>query len=267
MITSSQNSKVQEVRSLLGRNRERRDSGLFVIEGVRLAEEAAASGWPVKQALYSANLSARGRRIIDQLTQAGLAAEELSESVMQSLADTQTTQGILLVMTMRNAQIPKPLDFVVIADAIRDPGNLGTLLRTAAAAGSQAVLLTPGTADPFAPKVLRAGMGAHFYLPILSMDWPEIAALLKDQVQPLRIFTADSGSGISLWESDLRSPCTLVIGSEADGPSTDAQHLADVHLHIPMLGHSESLNAAAAAAILLFEVVRQRAAHQNSKEK
>ena len=261
MITSSQNPKVQAVRALLGRNQVRRDSGLFVIEGVRLAEEAADSGWPVKQALYSDNLSARCMRIIDQLTQSGLAAEQLSESVMQTLADTQKAQGILLVIAMRKLELPQRLDFVVITDAVRDPGNLGTLLRTAASAGAQAVLLTPTTADAFSTKVLRAGMGAHFHLPILSLDWPEITSLLKERAHPLRIYIAESSTGISLWESELRSPCAFIIGNEAEGPSSEAQHLADVRLHIPMPGHSESLNAATAAAIILFEVVRQRFAN------
>jgi TrmH family RNA methyltransferase len=234
---------------------------LFVIEGVRLAEEAAASGWPVKQALYSDNLSARGISIIDQITQAGLVAEQVSESVMQSLAQTQTSQGILLVLAMRKLDLPQLLDFVVIADAVRDPGNLGTLLRTAASADAQAVLLTPTTADPFSSKVLRAGMGAHFHLPIFSLDWPEITSLLKDRAHPLRIYIAESSSGIPLWECELRSPCAFIIGNEAEGPSSEAQHLADVQLHIPMPGHNESLNAAAAAAIILFEVVRQRYAN------
>jgi RNA methyltransferase, TrmH family len=258
MITSSQNPKVQQVRSLLHKTRERRDTNLFIIEGVRLAEEAISSGWPVKQTFYSDSLSERGMHLIEQLSNSGSPVEQVSESVMQSLADTQTAPGILLILAMQILEIPTELDFLVIVDAVRDPGNLGTLLRTAAAAGAQAVLLTPTTVDAFSPKVLRAGMGAHFHVPLKILTWSEIASLLKHRPKPIHIFMAESGPGTPLWESDLRNPCALIIGNEADGPSQDAQSLADARLHIPMPGRSESLNAAAAAAIILFEVVRQR---------
>jgi RNA methyltransferase, TrmH family len=258
MITSSQNPKVQQIRALLNKTRARRDAGLFIIEGVRLAEEVVSSGWPVKQVLYSEGLSGRGMTIIEQLAASGTLVEQVSESVMQSLADTQTAPGILLILAIQALEVPSELDFVVIVDSVRDPGNLGTLLRTAAAAGAQAVLLSPTTVDAFSPKVLRAGMGAHFHLPLRTLDWPEIASLLKGKPKPIHIFIAESGAGTPLWESDLCNPCAFIIGNEAEGPSLDAQNLADARLHIPMPGHSESLNAAAAAAIILFEVVRQR---------
>ena len=258
MITSSQNPKIQAVRALLGRNRERRDSGLFVIEGVRLAEEALASGWQVQQACYCENLNERGMQIIGHLAEIGVIAQPVTSAIMRSLTDTETSQGILLILSMRSIILPQFLDFVIIADAIRDPGNLGTLLRSAWAASAQAVILTHNSTDAFAPKVLRAGMGAHFHLPILALDWPSIFTLLKNRPYPLEIFVAESSGGASLWETDLRKPCALVIGNETEGPSPEAFGLADAHLHIPMPGNSESLNAAAAAAILLFEVVRQR---------
>jgi TrmH family RNA methyltransferase len=155
--------------------------------------------------------------------------------------------------------IPDAIDFVIIADGIHDPGNLGTLLRTTAAAGAQLLITTPGSVDAFSPKVLRAGMGAHFHLPILDLDWPEIQHLLKDRSPQLRVFLADAGQGASCWETDLRQPCALVIGGEAEGASQAARDRADAGLSIPMPGKSESLNAAAAASILIFEVVRQRA--------
>jgi TrmH family RNA methyltransferase len=116
------------------------------------------------------------------------------------------------------------------------------------------VLLPPGAADPFAPKVLRAGMGAHFRLPLLECSWEQITAL----VAPLRIFLAAAGRGIAYTQADFRSPLALIVGGEAEGASPEAQRLAPRLVHIPMPGGGESLNAAAAAAVLLFEVVRQR---------
>ena len=101
-------------------------------------------------------------------------------------------------------------------------------------------------------------MGAHFRLPLLSLDWPDLRALLKDRPDPLHIFLADSSLGLPCWQVDLRQPTALIMGGEAEGASPEGRRIADSAIHIPMPGLSESLNAAAAAAILIFEVVRQR---------
>jgi TrmH family RNA methyltransferase len=122
------------------------------------------------------------------------------------------------------------------------------------------VLLPPGAADAFAPKVLRSAMGAHFRLPILSLEWPEIEAALKPPAPAagLNIYLADAKGEIEYTQADFRSPAALLIGGEAAGAGSQAAQLADQRVHIPMPGGSESLNAAIAAAILMFEVVRQR---------
>lgn len=260
MITSAQNPKIQQVRALLSHPRQRRESETFVVEGVRMVEEALASGSTPLRAFYSTNLSTRGLQALEGFYQQGAEVEEISEHLMQSLSDTETPQGILAVFVARHLPIPKYLDFVLILDELRDPGNLGTILRTAAAAGTQLVILTPKTCDPFAPKVLRAGMGAHFHLPILTMTWDEIVALCRQNTQPpLNIFLAEAKDGTPCWSSDLKKPLALIIGSEAEGVSAQARQLAQHKIHVPMPGKSESLNAAIAAAILIFEVVRQRA--------
>jgi TrmH family RNA methyltransferase len=158
------------------------------------------------------------------------------------------------VLNLAPLPIPPSPDFVLIADQIRDPGNLGTLLRTAAAAGVQAVLLAPETTDAFAPKVVRAGMGAHFRLPILSLAWDEI----RSHVAGLQIYLADVQGTISCWEAGFEAPLALIIGGEAEGASAAARTLATQSVFIPMVGSTESLNAGIAGSILLFEVVRQR---------
>ncbi len=152
--------------------------------------------------------------------------------------------------------LPVKLDFVLIADNLRDPGNLGTLLRSAAAAGAQAALLSPGCTDAFSAKVLRAGMGAHFRLPVLPLTWDEIRAACEEN--HLRVLLAESSGGVSCWESDLRSPLALLVGSEAEGASAEGKRSLRRPSISPCQGSSESLNAAIAASILLFEVVRQR---------
>ena len=253
VITSSQNSKLKLVRALLGRAKERREAGAFVADGVRLVEEAVNRNWGFQFALYDASLNARGSSLVEHLLSRGVEVEEVSEPLMKSLSDTETPQGILAVLTALPLPIPDSPHFILIPDQIRDPGNLGTLLRTAAAAGVQAVFLPPETTDAFAPKVLRSGMGAHFRLPIQSMKWEKIRKEIKD----LQVFLADM-DGNSCWETDLRGPLALLVGSEAEGASQEARELATQRISIPMSGEIESLNAGVAGSVLMFEVVRQR---------
>jgi TrmH family RNA methyltransferase len=253
MITSNQNPKIKLARALLGRSKERRDAGAFVAEGVRLVEEAAKSNWPMSFVLFDETLSERGISLVENLKSKSVDVEEVSASVMQSLSETEAPQGILVVLDFHQLPIPESPNFILIPDQIRDPGNLGTLLRSAAATGVQAVLIPPETADVFAPKVLRAGMGAHFKLPIRSMSWDEI----QKQVNGAQVFIADM-DGQSCWETDLKKPLALVIGSEADGASESARKMANGRIKIPMAGDVESLNAGVAGSVLMFEVVRQR---------
>jgi TrmH family RNA methyltransferase len=187
-----------------------------------------------------------------------MGAEVLSVAphVMQTASDTQTPQGILAVLPIQRLPIPERANFVSILDGVRDPGNLGTILRTALAAGMDAVLLPPGTVDPFSPKVVRAGMGAHFKLPIHTLEWDEIRQIAKSL--HLILYLADSSGGQPHHKSDFVSPLALIIGGEAEGAGVEAQGLAASRVHIPMPGEAESLNAAVAAAVLMFEVVRQR---------
>lgn len=253
MITSSQNPKIKLVRALRGRAKERREANAFVVEGVRLIEEAISSNWEFQFAVHDDSLSERGVKLIKKLEDKKIEVEKVESRLLQSLSETETPQGILAVLNDSRLPIPNSLNFILIPDQIRDPGNLGTLLRSAAAAGVQAVLLPPETTDAFAPKVVRSGMGAHFRLPIHSMTWDE----LHEQTKDLQIYLADM-DGQSCWETDLRQPLALIIGGEAEGASEEARNLATQRISIPMAGNVESLNAGVAGSVLMLEVVRQR---------
>lgn len=255
MITSSQNSKIKLVRALLGRAKERREAGAFVVEGVRLVEEAVGSNWVIRFVLHDDSLSERGLKLVEKLEDKKIEVEKVERRLLQSLSETETPQGILAILELDPLPIPNFLNFLLIPDQIRDPGNLGTLLRSAAAAGVQAVLLPPETTDAFAPKVLRSGMGAHFRLPIHSAGWEEIKQV--SQSASLQIYLADM-DGESCWETDLRQPLALIVGGEAEGASAEARNLATQKISLPMSGDIESLNAGVAGSVLMFEVVRQR---------
>ena len=261
LISSSSNRKIKLVRALQTRSRKRRAEAAFVAEGVRLLEEAISADWPVRFVLYDESLSERGKALIQGIeSQQNIEIAEITIERMSEISDTETPQGILAVLERQSLPLLDKPTFLVIADQLRNPGNLGTLLRTAYAAGVDAVHLTPGTTDAYAPKVIRAGMGAHFHLPIEEHSWDSLHNRLKDTA----IFMAEIEGGLPLWEANLRQPCALLIGGEAFGPSSLGKTIAKQAVTIPMPGGAESLNAAVAAGILITEVLRQR--YQSKKE-
>ncbi len=255
MILSRQNSKIKLVRALLRRAKERREAGAFVAEGARLVEEAAKANWDFRFALFDETLSERSKTLIEELRARKIEVEEISADAMKSVSETESPQGILAVIENRPLPLPPHPNSILIPDQIRDPGNLGTLLRSAAAAGIGAALIPPETTDAFAPKVLRSGMGAHFRLPIRAMDWREIGQLAR--AEKLNVLIADMG-GAPCWETDLTQPTALIVGGEAQGAGEAAQNLAHGKVAIPMADETESLNAGVAGSALMFEILRQR---------
>jgi TrmH family RNA methyltransferase len=203
--------------------------------------------------LHTHRLDARCQTALEQMAALGAPAEVVSPAVMAAAAGTQTPPGLLAIVPQPCWTAPAP-GWVLVLDQISDPGNLGTILRTADAAGMDAVYLMPGTVDAYNPKVVRAGMGAHFHMPLLETSWEALPA----QLGSARLYLAEAHDGQPYTEVHWRAPCALIIGSEASGPSQAARALAHAIVHIPMAGRAESLNASVAAGILIFEAARQR---------
>ncbi len=254
MITSTANPRVKWIRSLQAKRRTREAESLFIVEGLRSAREVVAAGRPVSLVLHTEDLDARGRGIVNNLCRLGAQAEVVSAQVMAACSTTESPPGILVVLPVPALPLPEPLRLALVADGIADPGNLGTLLRTAAAAGVEGVFLSQGTVDAYNPKVVRGAMGAHLRLPILALD----PTALAERLTGLQVWVAEAGQGPSYDQVDWRPPSALVIGGEAHGPQAGTRALSGRSVHIPMPGGSESLNAAVAAAVILFEIVRQR---------
>ena len=257
MITSKTNAKVRYVRSLYrkaNRHRERR----FVVEGVRLVEEMIGEGhepdlfFCTEEAFGNSRVSA----LIDGVASSGTEVMSVSEGVMRFMADTKTPQGVLAVAAFPELELAGS-GLTLVLDALRDPGNLGTILRTAEAAGVGQVITVRGTVDPFSPKVVRGGMGAHFRLPIQrDLSWEQVGRALEDR----RVLLADARQGTPYYEVDWMRSIALIVGGEAHGAGRTAEGLAAERVVIPMAGGVESLNVAVAAGIMLFEAARQREA-------
>ena len=259
MITSVANEKVKYVRSLY-RRRVRYRERHFVIEGVRLVREAFRAGIVPALLFYGEGIGAipSGRELLAEIQKRGDSpAFAVSEQVMKALADTVSPQGVLAVAPFVELAPPADPTLVLIIDCLRDPGNLGAILRSANAAGVEQVILAPKTVDPYNPKVVRGAMGAHFRLPIVALSWPEIA----ETVAGIHVLLADARVERAYYEMDWTQPLALIIGGEAHGASREAKELATATVAIPMHGEAESLNAATAASVILFEAARQRSFH------
>lgn len=283
LITSLTNPHVVRVRDL-HTTRGRKKSGLFLMEGPHLLDALVLADMIPREIYYQPALLQRtpaGRELLARLLHPPTAwAEvflcEVSERVMGALSDAQTSQGVLAVLPLHLCAAERLLarrggnrrPVLLILDDLADPGNMGTILRTALAADVQAVLLTARCVDCYSPKVVRAAAGVHVALPIWAdLSWSAIEEKINEHCgvpgvgkgtdEDARIFLAEAGGDRPYYAEDLRLPCALIIGSEAHGPSSQARALARHTLSIPLSNQVESLNAAIAAGILLFEAVRQ----------
>jgi TrmH family RNA methyltransferase len=203
-----------------------------------------------------------GRSLLNVLAQREVPVYQVSAEVMACCSDTVTPSGLLAVVPFPDIPAPVGSTWTLVVDSIRTPGNLGAILRTAAAAGVEQVLLSPGTVDMYNPKVVRGGAGVHFFLSVLPLSWPEIGARLRG----LRVWLAATEGDVSYTNVDWIQPLGLIIGGEARGASPSARSLAEGSVTIPMAHSVESLNAAVAVGVLLFEIARQRRAAERAKE-
>jgi TrmH family RNA methyltransferase len=254
MITSSSNARIKWVRALQTRRRARQRESAYVIEGVRLVREALAVKAPIKLVLHTRQMWEKEPRVLEALTESSDEVHTVSDAVMQSCSDVESPPGLLAVLSQMALPLPPRLTLALIVDRLNNPGNLGAMLRSADAAGVQAVFLTEDTVDAYNPKVVRGAMGAHFRTPIVSAS----TADLVEHLTGLETWLAEANAGEPYDQVDWRSPTALMIGGEARGPRRQVRALASRSVHIPMRAGTESLNAAVAASVILFEIIRQR---------
>jgi TrmH family RNA methyltransferase len=260
IIKSRSNLFVRRLHKLI---RNGREEGLVVVEGVRLAEEALAARLSIVEAAATPEMARheRGRRLIEEITARRATLRWLDPSVLASLSDVETSQGVLLLARrpdLRASLVSGERPLALILAGVQDPGNLGSLLRTAEAAGVTGVFVGSGCADPFAPKALRGAMGSTFRLPVGFR--PAVAT----EIATLR------HSGVAVWAAaaegkaydaiDWRKPTALVVGNEGAGLPDALVNACNGRVSVPMGGRVESLNVAVAAGIILFEAARQRRA-------
>ena len=254
MITSTSNPRIKDVIRLRDKSSERRERGLFIAEGRRIVEEIPEE---LIETLFVAESFQR-----ESWRGVSLAlpfVEEVSDAVMAKMADTVSPQGILAVVRQQHPTLDEMAKggLILLLDRIQDPGNLGTMIRTAEACGADGILCDAGTADRYSPKVVRSTMGALFRLPVVVAD------NLEKSLQQLKnsgytAFAAHLQGSVDYRRASWPQKTVLMIGNEANGLSDSLTACADERVLIPMQGKVESLNASVAAALLMFEWRRGR---------
>lgn len=247
MITSVQNSKVKQWNKLK-KKKDRELSETFLVEGFHLVQEANNSDWEIDEVIIQDGVEEPGWI-------SNLPVTEVSSNVFKSISETVTPQGIAAVVKMKPSSIQQHSKLLLI-DAVQDPGNLGTMIRTADAAGFDGVVLGEGTVDLFNEKVIRATQGSIFHLPIIRGELKELIKEYKQQ-------------GVAIWASTLKDAVAyhslsvpervgLIVGNEGAGISPELIELADQSVHIPLYGHAESLNVSIATGIFVYHIASQQ---------
>lgn len=272
IITSPSNQHIALLHTLHAADG-REKAGAFLIEGPHLLEAALDAHAIPQLIVYDAETLGRtavGRRLLGRIEEAradGALALEATPTAIARASDTRAPQGVVAAVPtgavssekIRAGRRGRMRPIILVLDGISDPGNLGTILRTALAADVDEALLAPGCADPLNPKVVRAGSGAHFHLPVrANLSWPAIQEALQGSPAARQALLAEAGAHDAYDSFDLTQRTALIIGNEAHGPSSEARRVATTGVTIPMWNKIESLNAAMAAGVILFEAARQR---------
>lgn len=259
MITSTSNQKVKRILKLQKKAKARNEEGIFVVEGIRMLREAPVER--VKELYISESFQKKNTGMPDGLM---AKAEVVSDTVFAYLSDTKTPQGILGIIERTSDTLEELLEskngkapFLIVLDRLQDPGNLGTILRTAEGAGATGVILGNDCADLYQPKVIRSTMGSIYRMPAVCVDDMK-ETLRKLKKSGIHTYAAHLDDSRFYDEEDYTEPTAFLIGNEGNGLSEEVCAEAERKIKIPMHGQVESLNAAMAAGILMYEACRQR---------
>lgn len=257
MITSNQNALIKELQLLQKKKKERNKQNVFIVEGLRAVKEIPKT-WEIHKYVVAKSFAIEVQLLIENNE---IPVIHVADSVFVTISDTKTPQGILAVVSQGHNQleeiIGKEDGFFVIADQVQDPGNLGTLIRTAHASGAHGIFLSKGCVDLYNPKTIRATMGSVFHIPIVvDLEMKDLINALK--IADTNVYATALEKSKIIYAYDYTKKTAIIIGNEANGISQITTDMVSDFIKIPMPGGAESLNASIAAGICMFEVVRQR---------
>ena len=261
MITSTSNPRIRQLIALQEKAKKRREENCFLAEGIKMLREAPESWireiFLTNEALYK--LQKEEAETFQKINRTGY--ELLSDEVMKRASDTQTPQGVITVLDRPSYEPDELLadseGTFLLLENLQDPGNLGTIVRTGEGAGVRGIIMTADTVDIFNPKTIRSTMGSVYRVPFIYVETlTEVVEKMKEKNIP--VYAAHLKGQKNYYEFDYRKGCAFLIGNEGNGLKKETANLADDYLKIPMQGQVESLNAAIAASVLMYEAYRQR---------
>lgn len=260
-ISSPNNPKIKLIKSLY-RKRERWKNKLFLIEGIRLVEEGIDNAYPIRDIIYTDELfNTQGGPEIFEKIQDHKNLIYMPFNLFKEISDTENPQGIMAVADFPSRSMEESFKsedpLILILDEIQDPGNMGTIIRTADAFNIDGLIISEGSVDIYNPKVVRSTMGSIFRLPIYYVE--DMLATVEDlKSKGFEIYTSSLGDTNYIYDVDFKGAKGIIIGNEARGVSEELYRLANGRVKIPILGQAESLNAAIASSIIMYEAIRQR---------
>jgi len=252
-IESKENSVFKDAKALKNR-KERRKRGKFLVEGFRFLSEAFRSRCNVEAIFISEDEKEKFDEYFANADLTDTTVYLMEHKLLQSLCSTETPQGIVGIVEIKSPEIKKH-GFYVLCDKVQDPGNLGTIIRTAHAAGASGVIITKGTVDPYNDKALRATMGSVFHIPVIEDTDLEVLKMLGREKYD--ILAASLETDKDFFQEDITGNLVICVGNEGNGLSKEIYDLSNKLVRIPMPGGAESLNVSSAAAIMIYERIRQ----------
>ncbi|MBU5316927.1 RNA methyltransferase [Clostridium bornimense] len=256
VITSKDNSIIKEIKKLKDR-KVRSAKGEFIVEGFRFVEEALKSDYEVKTLIIEESVESKlSSYNIDKYLDS-INTIYVTKSIMKLLASTETPQGVLAVVKNKDIELVDDDGFYIFCDKVQDPGNLGTIIRTAHASGALGVILRKGTVDLYNDKTLRSTMGSIFNVPVVY-DNDDLDTILSLKNNGFKVISSSLDTDYNFYDIDLTGKCIIVVGNEGNGISSEIFAISDEKFKIPMPGGAESLNVGIATSVIAFEAVRQR---------
>lgn len=256
VITSKDNSIIKEIKKLKDR-KTRSAKGEFLVEGFRFVEEALKSDFEVKTLVIEESIQDKlANYNIDKYLDK-IEFIYVTKTIMKLLASTETPQGILAVVKNKDVKLIDNEGFYIFCDKVQDPGNLGTIIRTAHASGALGVILRKGTVDLYNDKTLRSTMGSIFNVPVVY-DNDDLDIIMSLKNKGFKVVSSSLDTDYNFYDIDLTGKCIIVVGNEGNGISSEIFAISDEKFKIPMPGGAESLNVGIATSVIAFEAVRQR---------
>lgn len=251
-IESKNNNLFKEIKKLKEK-KHRIKSNKYLIEGLRFVEEAIKSKVSIDSIIFTESFKEKNPELFLKINE-NIKLIQMNEALLKQLCSTENPQGVVGVINMQNKEL-KSGELVVLVDKVQDPGNMGTIIRTAHAAGAAGIVMTKGTVDIYNDKTLRSTMGSIFYIPIVEDDSLDFVKSLKKEGYKLVVSSLQGKN--NFFEENLQGKVMIAVGNEGNGVSDEVYDIADIKVKIPMPGEAESLNVAVATSIMIYEKIRQ----------